>query len=142
MARELYVGSISYNATESDLEKLFSVVGRVTSIHLITDPVNGQFRGCAYVRMSSAEEAKDAIVTLDGALLIDRVITVTESRPPKDRPAKPGFPRVKAAGDKKRATDAPRPTGKARQVETPRPGGKNRPTGGGRTGGSNSGKKR
>lgn len=89
MARELYVGHISFEATEEDIRKLFSVAGRVTSVHLITDPRSGEFKGCGYVRMASAEEAKEAIVTLDGALLGNRVITVSEARPqkPKGRPS-------------------------------------------------------
>lgn len=81
MAKELYIGSISPKATEEDIRKLFSVVGTVTSVHLIIDPVTGQFKECGYVRMSSAEETKDAIATLDGALLVNRVITVSEARP-------------------------------------------------------------
>ncbi len=85
MAKELYVGSISPKATEEDIKKLFSVVGRVTSIHLITDPETGQFKECGYVRMSSVEETKDAIETLDGALLINRVITVSEARPQQQK---------------------------------------------------------
>jgi RNA recognition motif-containing protein len=88
MANELYVGHISDKATELDLRKLFAVVGTVTSVHLITDPQTGQFKGCGYVRMATAKEAKEAIETLDGAILIDRVITVSEARPqkPKGRP--------------------------------------------------------
>jgi len=85
MGKELYVGSLSYDTTEYDLEKLFSVSGRVTSIHLITDPKTGQFKGCGYVRMSTEAEAKDAIQSLDGALLIDRPITVSMANPQKQQ---------------------------------------------------------
>ena len=85
MARELYVGSISFKATEYDIQKLFSVAGTVTSVHLITDPVSGQFKGCCYVRMSTIDELKEAIDSLDGALLIDRKITVSEARPQKPK---------------------------------------------------------
>src|SRR6266568_1735956 len=87
MGKELYVGHISEKATENDLLKLFSVVGTVTSVHLITDPQTGEFKGCGYVRMATDAEAKEAIETLDGALLIDRVVLVSEARPkPKGRP--------------------------------------------------------
>lgn len=85
MAKELYVGSISAKATEMDIRKLFSVAGTVTSIHLITDPQTGAFKGCGYVRMSTEEEVEDAVETLDGALLIDRVITVSIARPQKTK---------------------------------------------------------
>ena len=90
MARELYVGSIAYEATEEDLRRLFSVAGTVTSIHLITDPVSGQFKGCGYVRMASDAEAKEAIESLDGALLHNRLITVSVAKPQKPVTQKPG----------------------------------------------------
>lgn len=83
--KELYVGSMSYDTTEYDLEKLFSVSGTVTSIHLICDPT-GQFKGCGYVRMSTEAEAKDAIASLDGAILIDKKITVSIANPQKMKP--------------------------------------------------------
>lgn len=84
--KELYVGSLSYDVTEYELEKLFAVSGKVTSIHLITDAVTGEFKGCGYVRMSTETEAKDAINSLDGALLIDRKITVSYANPQKMKP--------------------------------------------------------
>jgi len=97
MSRELYVGSISAKATENEIRKLFSVAGTVGSIHLITDFYTGEFKGCCYVKMASDKEAKEAIETLDGALLIDRVITVSEARPQKQ----------KVAGNVRRAKPAP-----------------------------------
>jgi RNA recognition motif-containing protein len=84
--KELYVGSLSYDVTEYELEKLFSVSGRVTSIHLITDAVTGEFKGCGYVRLSTEAEAKDAIASLDGALLLGKKITVSYANPQKMKP--------------------------------------------------------
>lgn len=81
MRNELYVGSISAKATEEDIRKLFSISGTVTSIHLIRDPQTQEFKGCGYVRMATVEQTRDAIVTLDGALLIDKVISVSIARP-------------------------------------------------------------
>jgi len=88
MGRELYVGNIPYEATEFDLRRLFTVAGTVSTIHLITDPESGQFKGCCYIKMATADEAKEAINSLDGARLINRLITVSEARPqkPKERP--------------------------------------------------------
>jgi RNA recognition motif-containing protein len=83
MSKELYVGKMSYDTTEYDLEKLFSVSGRVTSVHLIVDLTTGEFKGCGYVRMSSEAEAKDAIDCLDGAILLDHKITVSLARAQK-----------------------------------------------------------
>lgn len=96
MAKELYVGHMPYQATEEDLKKLFAVAGTVTSVHIITDPESGQSKGCAYVRMATEAEAKDAIETLDNALLIDRVITVSEARPQKPKENRPGGNRGKS----------------------------------------------
>ncbi len=85
MGRELYVGHISYEATEADLRRIFAVAGTVSSVHIITDPATGKSKGCAYVRMATAEEAKEAIDCLDGALLGGREISVSEARPQKKR---------------------------------------------------------
>lgn len=90
MSKELYVGSISRNATEEDLRKLFSVVGTVTSVHLIRDPETGEFKGCGYVRMATPEQIKEAVTDLDGALLIDREITVSIARPQLQQQKKKG----------------------------------------------------
>lgn len=80
MSKELYVGSISPKATEEDIKKLFSIAGTVTSVHMIRDP-EGQFKECGYVRMATEEQVKEAIEVLDGALLINRVISVSVARP-------------------------------------------------------------
>jgi RNA recognition motif-containing protein len=90
MGKELYVRHISDRATEDDIRKLFSVSGTVVSVHLITDPETGQFKGCAFVKMATDNEAQEAITTLDGALLINRVIIVGEARPQKQKPGNPG----------------------------------------------------
>ena len=104
MSKELYVGSLSYETTEYDLEKLFSVSGRVTSVHLITDLKTGEFKGCGYVRMSTEAEAKDAIDSLDGAILIDRKITVSLARAQKMKPQGGGL----RGGYKGKPSDTPK----------------------------------
>jgi RNA recognition motif-containing protein len=82
MGIEVYVGHISGSVTEQEVRSLFSVVGTVTSVHLVTDAASGEFRGCGYVRMSTDEEAKEAIDLLNGAKLGDRLIVVRNA-PPK-----------------------------------------------------------
>jgi len=86
MARDVYVANIPFEATEEDLRKLFAVSGTVKSVHLLKDPRTGQFRGTAFIQMANAAEAKDAVITLDGALLIDRLISVSEARPKIPKP--------------------------------------------------------
>lgn len=85
--KDLYVSEISFAAEEEDLRKLFAICGKVRSIHLITDQKSGLFKGCAFVSMSTAAEAKDALTTLDGTRLIDRCISVTVARPKKSVPS-------------------------------------------------------
>lgn len=90
MSKELYVGHISDNASEEELRKLFSVMGTVTSVHLIVDPETNEFKHCGYVRMASGIDLKEVAETLDGALLVDRVITVSIARPQKPGMSKSG----------------------------------------------------
>ena len=91
MAKELYVGHISEQATEEDLRKLFGVMGVVTSVHLIVDEQTGEFKRCGYVRMLSEVNLNEVVETLDGTYLIDRCIVVSIAKPQKDRPAKTPF---------------------------------------------------
>ena len=88
--KELFVSDISFDADEEDLRKLFAVCGTVRSVHLLTDQRSGQFNGCAFVTMGSPAEAKDALQTLDGALLINRCISIQQKR--KKPPLAPSSP--------------------------------------------------
>jgi len=99
MGKDLYVGNISFKATEEDVMKLFSVAGKVRSIHLITDPKTGQFKGCGFVKMADIE-AREAIAILDGTRLVDRVITVSEARPQKPKEQGDGANRGKGGRDR------------------------------------------
>jgi RNA recognition motif-containing protein len=83
MGVEIYVGHISGTVTETEVRKLFSVVGTVESVHLVIDPGSGESRGCGYVRMSTDEEAREAIDLLNGAKLGDCLIVV-KNAPPKN----------------------------------------------------------
>ena len=83
MGVEIYIGQISGTVTEDEVRKLFSVAGTVSSVHLVTEPGTGAFRGCGYVRMSTDDEAEQAISLLNGAMLGDRLIVVKKA-PPKN----------------------------------------------------------
>ena len=106
MNKDLYVKNISFEATEEDLHKLFSLMGRITYIHMVTDPKSGKFLGCAYVKMENEAQAKEAL-SLDGTLLRHRVINVSEALPqrPKELQTKKFYPAekktVRENGDKK-----------------------------------------
>lgn len=104
MAKELYVGHISEQATEEDLRKLFSLMGPVTSVHLIVDQDTGEFKRCGYVRMLSEVNLDEVVETLDGTYLIDRCIVVSIAKPQKDRPPKTAGIRRKPGGGQRPAT--------------------------------------
>jgi RNA recognition motif-containing protein len=84
MTKDLYVRNIPPEAGEEGVRKLFSVAGKVSYIHLVTDPKTGEFKGCGYVKMASEAEAKEAINCLDGARLDGgHTLSVTEALPQK-----------------------------------------------------------
>jgi cold-inducible RNA-binding protein len=87
MNKKLYVGNLSYSATEAELRELFGEVGTVVSVNVITDRETGRPRGFAFVEMQTLEGAEAAIDELNGRALRDRNITVAEARPPRERPA-------------------------------------------------------
>ena len=86
MGNRLYVGNLSFNATETDLEDLFGQAGKVKEVALIQDRETGKSRGFAFVTMSSDEEANAAISQLNGKSIEGRAISVNEARPREERP--------------------------------------------------------
>ena len=86
MNKKLYVGNLSYNATEEDVRDFFNEVGTVASVSMITDRETGKPRGFAFVEMQTEEDAEAAIEELNGRELRGRAITVAEARPRQDRP--------------------------------------------------------
>ena len=86
MEKKLYVGSLSYSITEDALKDLFSQAGTVESATIIIDKMSGRSKGFGFVEMSSEEEAKKAIETLNGKELDGRNIIVNEAKPMKKRP--------------------------------------------------------
>jgi RNA recognition motif-containing protein len=91
MSAKLFVGNLSYQATEEDLRELFQQAGTVESVRIITDQFTGRPRGFGFVEMSSKEEAERAIEQLNGRLFRDRNLVVNEARPQPNRSA--GGPR-------------------------------------------------
>ncbi len=88
MGKKLYVGSISFQATEEDLKEAFSEVGEVESVNIITDQFTNRSKGFGFVEMASDEDAKKAIETLNGTTFMNRSIIVNEARPQRPRERK------------------------------------------------------
>ncbi|MBI3070670.1 MAG: RNA-binding protein [Deltaproteobacteria bacterium] len=86
MGMKLYVGNLSYDTTEADLQAYFAKAGEVESAKIITDRDTGRSRGFAFVEMRNVEDGKKAIGELDGTALGNRNIKVTEAKPREDRP--------------------------------------------------------
>lgn len=81
MSMKLYVGSLPYEVTDAELNKLFSETGTIESASVITDRATGRSKGFAFVEMSTDEEAKQAIEKFNGYSLSGRNIVVNEARP-------------------------------------------------------------
>ena len=85
MNTKLYVGNLSYDTTENDLQDLFSQQGPVTDVNLVQDRTTGRPRGFAFVTMATPEGAQAAIQALNGADFSGRPLTVNEARPREER---------------------------------------------------------
>ncbi len=81
----IYVGNMSYDTTENDLQEAFAAFGTVTGVSIIMDRETQRPRGFAFVEMSSNEEGKAAIEGLNLKKVGGRSITVNEARPREDR---------------------------------------------------------
>jgi RNA recognition motif-containing protein len=81
----IYVGNLSFDTTERDLEAAFAAYGSVSTARLATDRDTGRARGFGFVEMASADEAKAAIEGLNGKELQGRTLTVNEARPREPR---------------------------------------------------------
>jgi cold-inducible RNA-binding protein len=86
MSTKLYVGNLSFNTTENDLQDAFSAHGTVAEVNLMMDRMSGRSRGFAFVTMGSPEEAQKAIEAMNGSMLHDRALTVNIARPKEERP--------------------------------------------------------
>ena len=85
MSTKLFVGNLSFNTTENDLQDAFAAHGTVTEANLMMDRSTGRPRGFGFITMGSPEEAQKAIDALNGTMLGDRNITVNVARPREER---------------------------------------------------------
>ncbi len=86
MGTKLYVGNLSFNTTENELQELFSQAGPVQEVTLMQDKFTGKSRGFAFVTMGSEADAQTAITKFNGQTVEGRPLTVNEARPREARP--------------------------------------------------------
>jgi cold-inducible RNA-binding protein len=87
MGTRLYVGNLSFNTTETDLQDLFSQAGAVQEVALMQDKFTGKSRGFAFVTMTNEQDAQNAITQYNGKTVEGRPLTVNEARPREARPS-------------------------------------------------------
>src|ERR1700756_126496 len=85
MSAKLFVGNLSFNITENDLQDAFAAHGTVVEANLMMDRATGRPRGFGFVTMSTPEEAQKAIDALHGKELAGRALTVNIARPREER---------------------------------------------------------
>lgn len=98
MSNKLFVGNLSFQTTENDLQDAFSAYGTVTEANLMMDRATNRPRGFAFVTMSTPEEAQSAIAGLNGKDLGGRALTVNVARPREERPGGGGGRREFSGG--------------------------------------------
>lgn len=82
--KRIYVGNLSFDATEADVRKLFEPHAQVESASLVTDAATGRSRGFAFVDIASDADAEKAIAALSGVEMGGRALVVNEARPRRE----------------------------------------------------------
>jgi RNA recognition motif-containing protein len=90
MNTKLFVGNLSYNTTQTQLQEMFAAHGAVIEVDVIMDKFSGRPRGFGFVTMESKEAADAAVQALNGKSIDGRAMTVNEARPREDRPQRSG----------------------------------------------------
>jgi cold-inducible RNA-binding protein len=98
MSTKLFVGNLSFNTTENEIQEAFAAHGTVVETNLMMDRMSGRSRGFAFVTMSTPEEAQKAIAAMNGATLGERALTVNIARPKEERPRSDRDPRREYGG--------------------------------------------
>ena len=81
----IYVGNLSYDTTEEELQQEFMAYGEVASVSIPSDKFSGRPKGFAFVEMGSKSEAEASITGLNGKVLKERTLVVNEARPRTDK---------------------------------------------------------
>jgi len=98
----LFVGNLSYQTAENDLQDYFSQIGAVMSVNLMMDKMTGKSRGFAFIEFSSAADANKAVEDFNNKEFQGRTLTVNIARPREDRPARSGGGDYRADGGGRR----------------------------------------
>ena len=85
MSNKLFVGNLSFDTTENDLQDAFAAHGTVTETNMMMDRETGRPRGFGFVTMSTTDEAQKAITALNGKELGGRALTVNVAKPREER---------------------------------------------------------
>ncbi len=101
----IYIGNLSYQATEEDVSSIFAEYGTVKRVQLPTDRETGRMRGFGFVEMSSDAEELAAIDALDGAEWMGRDLKVNKAKPREERPASGGWGGGGGGGNRGKRTD-------------------------------------
>ena len=91
----IYVGNLSYEVNQEDLNEVFAEYGTVNRVHIPKDRETGRVRGFAFVEMESEADEDKAIEALDGAEWMDRELKVNKAKPREDRSSSGGGRRNK-----------------------------------------------
>jgi RNA recognition motif-containing protein len=86
MQNKLFVGNLSFEVTENELQDLFAQHGTVTEVNLMLDRATGRSRGFAFVTMATDDAAQAAVGAMNGRELKGRALTVNVARPREERP--------------------------------------------------------
>ena len=100
MGKKLFVGNLSFNTTNADLEALFTAIGPCDSATVVTDRATSRSRGFGFVEMASDSDAQKAVAELNGREVDGRAINVSEAR--ERAPGGPGGPGGGRGGDRPR----------------------------------------
>jgi RNA recognition motif-containing protein len=100
VTNKLYVGNLSYNTGDDDLQQQFAAFGAVSSAKVMTDRETGRSKGFGFVEMGSADAAQAAIRGMNGKSIDGRALVVNEARPREERPG--GFGGGAGAGGARR----------------------------------------
>lgn len=98
MNTKLYVGNLSFDVTQDDLQSLFETYGDVKDIFVVKDRESGRSRGFAFVTMETKESMDAAISALNGEDFMGRAITINEARPREERPQRGNFRENRGGG--------------------------------------------